>query len=40
MQGTFRGILAGVAAWKWGGGCLSMTLIFLLVFWLLGHVRC
>ena len=27
MQGPLRGILAGVAAWKWGGGCLSMILI-------------
>ena len=23
MEGPLRGCLAGVAAWKWGGGCLS-----------------
>jgi hypothetical protein len=40
MQGPLRGILAGVAAWKLGGGCLSTILIFLVVFWMLGHVKC
>lgn len=29
-------ILAGAAAWKFGGGCLSTVLIFLIVLWLLG----
>jgi hypothetical protein len=33
-------LLAGVAAWKLGGGCLSTILIFLVVFWMLGYVRC
>jgi hypothetical protein len=36
MQGPLRGILAGAAAWKFGGGCISTILIFILVFWLLG----
>lgn len=40
MQGPLRGILAGAAAYKWGGGCVSTIVIFLLVFWLLGYVRC
>lgn len=40
MQGPLRGILAGAAAYKWGGGCLSTIVIFLLVFYLLGFVRC
>jgi len=33
-------LLAGVAAWKLGGGCLSTILVFLVVFWMLGYVRC
>ncbi len=37
MQGPLRGILAGAAAWKFGGGIISTILIFILVFWLLGH---
>jgi len=40
MQGPLRGILAGAAAWKFGGGCISTILIFIIVFWLLGYVRC
>jgi hypothetical protein len=40
MQGPLRGILAGAAAYKFGGGCLSMIVIFIIVFWLLGYVRC
>jgi len=40
MQGPLRGILAGVAAWKLGGGCISTVLIFVIVFWLLGYVNC
>jgi hypothetical protein len=30
-------LLAGVAAWKLGGGCLSTILVFVIVFWLLGR---
>jgi hypothetical protein len=40
MEGPLRGILAGAAAWKFGGGCISTILIFIIVFWLLGYVRC
>jgi hypothetical protein len=40
MQGPLRGILAGAAAWKFGGGCISTILIFIIVFWALGYVRC
>jgi hypothetical protein len=36
MEGPVRGILAGLAAWKLGGGLFSMILIFIVVFWLLG----
>lgn len=27
-------LLAGAAAWKFGGGCISIILIFLLIMWL------
>jgi hypothetical protein len=40
MEGPLRGILAGAAAGKFGGGCISTILIFIIVFWLLGYVRC
>ena len=40
MEGPLRGILAGAAAWKFGGGCISTILIFIIVFWLLGYVKC
>ncbi len=40
MEGPLRGIIAGIAAWKLGGGCLSTIVIFLIVFYLLGFVRC
>jgi len=40
MEGPLRGCLAGVAAWKWGGGCLSTIVIFIIVYLLLGHVKC
>jgi hypothetical protein len=40
MEGPLRGLIAGVAAWKLGGGCLSTIVIFLIVFYLLGFVNC
>jgi hypothetical protein len=40
VQGPLRGLLAGAAAWKLGGGCLSTIAIFLIAFWLLGYVNC
>jgi hypothetical protein len=40
MEGPLRSLIAGVAAWKLGGGCLSTVVIFLIVFWLLGYVNC
>jgi uncharacterized membrane protein YdcZ (DUF606 family) len=35
-----RGLLAGAAAWKWGGGCFGTILVFVIVYWLLGQVGC
>jgi hypothetical protein len=32
--------LAGYGAYKLGGGCLSTIAIFVILFWLLGHVHC
>ena len=40
MEGPARGCLAGLVSWKLGGGVISTIVIFLLVFWLLGYVRC
>lgn len=37
-MGLVRGTIAGIAAWKWGGGILSTIVIFLLVYWLLGVI--
>jgi len=37
MQNWFRGLLAGAAAYKWGGGCLGTIVVFLIVYWALGY---
>jgi hypothetical protein len=33
-------LLAGVGAWKLGGGCFSTIVVFVVLFWLLGYVNC
>jgi len=38
MGKALRGLVAGVAAWKLGGGIIGTILIFLLIYWLLGVV--
>ncbi len=35
-----RGLVAGVAAWKWGGGCFGTILLFVVLYWLLGQGGC
>jgi len=40
MQGPLGGILAGLGAWKLGGGCFSTVVIFVLLYWMLGYVNC
>jgi hypothetical protein len=35
-MGLIRGGIAGLAAWKLGGGVIGMIIIFVLVYWLLG----
>jgi hypothetical protein len=37
MSKLLRGVAAGYGAKKLGGGCFSTVLIFLLLWWLLGH---
>ncbi len=37
MNNPLRALLAGAGAWKFGGGCFSTILIFIILFWLLGH---
>lgn len=37
MSKLLRGITAGWGAKKLGGGCLSTIIIFLLLWWVLGH---
>jgi hypothetical protein len=37
MSKLLRGLAAGYGAKKLGGGCISTVLIFLLLWWLLGH---
>jgi hypothetical protein len=38
MSNLLRGGLAGLAAWKLGGGCIGTIVVFLIVYWLLGYV--
>jgi hypothetical protein len=40
MQGPMRGILAGIGAWKLGGGCFSTIIIFIILYWALGYAHC
>jgi hypothetical protein len=37
MRDWLKTLIAGVAAYKWGGGCMGTILVFALVYWLLGH---
>jgi hypothetical protein len=37
MRTPLRGLLAGAAAYRWGGGCFGTLIVFVLVFWLLGY---
>jgi len=37
MSKLLRGMAAGYGAKKMGGGCFSTVLIFILLWWLLGH---
>jgi hypothetical protein len=37
MSKLLRGVAAGWGAKKLGGGCFSTILVFILLWWLLGH---
>ena len=37
MSKLLRGLAAGYGAKKLGGGCFSTVLIFIILWWLLGH---
>ena len=37
MNGLLRTGVAGFAAWKWGGGLIGTILVFVVIYWLLGH---
>jgi hypothetical protein len=39
LSKLLRGLAAGWGAKKLGGGCISTILIFLLLWWLLGHFQ-
>jgi len=36
MNNLFRGLLAGIGAWKLGGGCFGTILVFIVIWVILG----
>jgi hypothetical protein len=40
MNNWLRTLIAGYAGWRWGGGCFGFILVFVIVYFLLGHVHC
>lgn len=37
MQNWLRTLIAGWGAYKLGGGCLGFVVVFVIIYWLLGH---
>jgi uncharacterized membrane protein YdcZ (DUF606 family) len=37
MRDWLRSLIAGYAAYKWGGGCLGTIVVFAIIYWALGH---
>jgi len=37
MNNIFRGLIAGYGAKKLGGGCFSTIIVFLIIWYALGH---
>lgn len=37
MRDWLRTLIAGYGAYKWGGGCVGTILVFIIIYWLLGH---
>ena len=40
MQNWLRTLIAGAAAWKWGGGCFGTILLFVIIYFILGQTGC
>lgn len=36
MNNLLRGLVAGIGAWKLGGGCLGTIVVFIVIWLLLG----
>jgi len=37
MQNWLRALIAGYGAKKLGGGCFGTILVFIIIYWMLGH---
>ena len=37
MPNWLRALIAGYGAHKLGGGCLGTIVVFILIYWMLGH---
>jgi len=37
MRDWLRTLIAGYGAYKWGGGCLGTIVVFVIIYWALGH---
>jgi hypothetical protein len=37
MQNWLRALIAGYGAKKLGGGCLGTIIVFVIIYWMLGH---
>jgi hypothetical protein len=37
MSKLMRGAVAGLGAWKLGGGVIGTILVFIVLWWVLGH---
>jgi hypothetical protein len=38
MNRMIRGGIAGFAAYKWGGGLIGGIILFIIIYYLLGHL--
>jgi hypothetical protein len=36
IMGLLRTGIAGLGAWKWGGGIIGTIVVFVVLYWLLG----
>jgi hypothetical protein len=37
MQNWLKTLIAGYGGYKLGGGCLGFVVVFVIIYWLLGH---